>query len=81
MSAFGTNPDNPQARQQLKGDFDFSEAFTSALVEKGIPFYYARCASIDLKNLWIPLWRNKLPPKKAANLLYGDVRKTYNLNN
>lgn len=79
MSAFGTNPDNPQTRVRLVGDFDFAEAFTKALVELGIDFYYARVASIDLKHLWIPLWRTGLAADKTANLLYGDVVSSYNI--
>jgi hypothetical protein len=80
MSSFGTNPDNPQVQPRLVGDFDFAEAFTTALVELGIEFYYARIASIDLKHLWIPLWKNGLAADKTANLLYGDVISTYHLN-
>lgn len=79
MSAFGTDPDNPNVKPRLVGDFDFAEAFTNSLVEKGIPFYYARIASIDLKHLWIPMWRNKMTPDRAAHMLLADVKKTYNL--
>ncbi len=80
MSAYLTDPDNPQnVRQRMVGDFDYSEALTKAWVELGIDFYYARIASIDLKHIWIPIWKTGMKPEKAANMLYGDVVSTYNL--
>lgn len=79
MSAFLTNPDKPNARPQIKGDIDFAVALEKELVEKGIPYYYARTATVDMKHLWIPCFKNKLSPNQTANLLSADVKKSYNL--
>lgn len=79
MSAYLTNPENPQARVQIKGNVDFAEALTAAWVELGIPFYYARTASIDLKRLWIPCFKKSMDPTRVAKLFLADVKKSYNL--
>lgn len=80
MSVFLTNPDNPNAREQLKGDIDFKMDFEDALVEMGIPLYYARLATIDHKDKWIPCFKKKLTAKQTANLLLQDIKKSYHLN-
>jgi hypothetical protein len=79
MSAFLTNPDKPNARPQIKGDMDYAIALENELVEKDIPYYYARLATIDMKSIWIPCFKKKLSPKQTANLLSADVKKSYNL--
>lgn len=79
MGAFLTNPDNPQVAPQLKGDFDFKEALEKELVVLGIPYYYARCVSVDMKPLWIPCFKKGLTPKRTAKFLLADIKKAYKL--
>lgn len=81
MSAYLTNPENPNVRKQQRGDFDFAEALTTELVELEVPFYYARVATIDFKHLWIPCFQKKMTPKKTAKFLAADIRKAYSLEN
>lgn len=76
---FLTDPDNPQAREQLKGDIDFKEAVEAQLVKLGVPLDYARCAVIDLKRIWIPCFKNGLTVAQTANFLLADVKYLYNI--
>lgn len=79
MNVFLTDPDNPQVREQLKGDIDFKEAVENRLIELGIKLDYARCAVIDLKRIWIPCFKNGLTSDQTANFLLADVKRLYNI--
>ena len=79
MSLYLTDPDNPQVREQLKGDFDYKMKLESILVEMGIPLYYARCAVIDFKNLWIPCFKKRFSPQKTATFIFADIKNAYNV--
>jgi hypothetical protein len=79
MSYFLTDPDNPRAREQLKGDFDFKMALEQAWVDLGIPYDYARVATIDHKEAWIPLFKKRMSPQAVAEFLEADIRRSYKL--
>lgn len=79
MSVYLTDPDNPQVREQLKGDYDYKMMLEEILVEMGISIYYARCAVIDLKNIWIPCFQKKFTPDATARFILADVRRAYNI--
>lgn len=79
MSQFFTNPENPRARKQLKGDFDYKMILERRWIELGIPLYYARVATIDHKDMWIPCMKNGMPAEQAADFLANDIRRSYKL--
>jgi hypothetical protein len=76
---FLTDPDNPRARKQEKGNMDFALRLEAAWIALGIPFYYARLATIDHKDLWIPCWKDKMTADETATFLFDDIIASYNL--
>jgi hypothetical protein len=76
---FLTNPENPRARKQEKGNMDFALALEKEFMRLGIPFYYARVATIDHKDLWIPCWKDKMTVAETAELLYDQIVASYKI--
>lgn len=78
MSIYLTDPES-NSYQHTKGDFDFKIALETAWIDMGVPLYYARLATIDFKNMWIPCFKNKMSAERTAKFLFNDIVKSYRI--